>query len=49
LPWLVLRESMTTCRLALQCTRVERSDSQLSERSFAIFRRFTKPWGGPLT
>ena len=25
LPRLVLRESMTTCRLALQCTRVERS------------------------
>ncbi len=25
LHWLVLRESMTTCRLALQCTRVEHS------------------------
>ncbi len=25
LPWLVLRESMTSCRLALQCTRVELS------------------------
>ncbi len=25
LPWLVLRESMTSCRLALQCTRVESS------------------------
>ncbi len=35
LPWLLPETLLTTCRLALQCTKVERSPSALGERSFA--------------
>ena len=40
LPWLLSETLFPGCRLALQCTKVERSSSALDERSFATLPPF---------
>ena len=40
LPWLLSETLFPSCRLALQCTEVERSSRPLHERSFATLPPF---------